>query len=309
MSFADLQEHTWMPDELFPINIFNNRADGSNVLYLHWHEHLELIYMIRGEAVFDIGGETYSAAPGDLMFVKSGQLHSGYSVRSESIEYAAVVFHPSLLVSTAADIQQANISAPLMNGLSSLPNHVPASSVSSSELAIYIQSLLSEFSKKEWAYEIHIHSYLHLIIAHLLRHCSRRSSDIKKDNHHQIERLKPLFNYLEHHYHEKISLQKAADIVNLSQYHFCKTFKKITGRTFVEFLQLKRVNEAERLIRETDRPITLISEQVGFCSLHYFDRVFKKLKRYPPSETRKETNKSHIGDYEPERRNQNENAE
>jgi YesN/AraC family two-component response regulator len=47
-------------------------------------------------------------------------------------------------------------------------------------------------------------------------------------------------------------------------------------------VNLYRVNQAEKLLRSTVVPITEISEQVGFCNINYFDKVFKQYKMYSP---------------------------
>ncbi|WP_368668021.1 AraC family transcriptional regulator, partial [Deinococcus sp. GbtcB9] len=60
-----------------------------------------------------------------------------------------------------------------------------------------------------------------------------------------------LFDFIRKEHARPISLREAAQLVNMSVHHFCKTFKRITGRTFVEFVNLYRVNEAEQLLRTT----------------------------------------------------------
>jgi YesN/AraC family two-component response regulator len=55
---------------------------------------------------------------------------------------------------------------------------------------------------------------------------------------------------------EKLTVEQAAKLVSLNPYHFCKTFKKLTGRTFIEYVNVYRVKEAERLLLETDLNVT-----------------------------------------------------
>jgi len=84
-------------------------------------------------------------------------------------------------------------------------------------------------------------------------------------------------------------VEEAAAIVSLSPYHLCKSFKKATGRTLVEFLQLIRMNRAEKLLKQTNLPVTEIAHRVGYGSINSFDKVFKKIKHYSPSSARKQT--------------------
>jgi len=68
--------------------------------------------------------------------------------------------------------------------------------------------------------------------------------------------------------------------------NLCKVFKRVTGKTLIEYTHHLRINEAERLLLENDDPISEIAEQVGFGSMTYFGRVFKRIKNMSPSERR-----------------------
>ena len=122
MTYANLKENTWLPDQTFPINVFHNHPNDHNVMGLHWHEHMELIYMVEGEAVFDIGNQSFAASAGDILFVNGGQLHSGYSIHNQVVNYYAIVYNPSLLFGSTLDAHQALTIGPFLNGNHLLPN-------------------------------------------------------------------------------------------------------------------------------------------------------------------------------------------
>jgi AraC family transcriptional activator of pobA len=286
MTYATLKENTFFPDKTFPINVFHNIPEEHNVLSLHWHEHLEMIYMVSGEAVFDVGNQSFTAKEGDILFINGGQLHSGYSIHNYVVDYYAIVFHPSLLLDAIMGMHHTQTLVPLLKGDKYLPNLILTTDKRYAETKQWILNTIAEFEQQSIAYEISIKSYLQLILVHLTRHHSSQET-VSPKYIRQTERLKPLFTYLEAAFTHKISVEKAAGLVNLSPHHFCKSFKKATGRTFVEYLHLIRINEAERLLKKTDLSITLIAEQVGFCNINYFDKVYKKIKKYPPSSARK----------------------
>jgi AraC family transcriptional activator of pobA len=287
MTQANLKENTWLPDRTFPINIFHNQAEDDNVLQLHWHEHLELIYMVSGEAVFDIGNQSFAVTAGDILFVNNGQLHSGYSIHNKGVDYYAIVYNPSLLFGSALDTHQSQTIGPFLNGDHFLPNQIQKTDSYYTEIKQWIVNTIDEFKQKSFAYEVNIKAYLQLILVRFSRQSSAEFTYSLK-NIRQTEMLKPIFNYIETAYPDKISLEQAAKLVNLSTHHFCKSFKKATGRTFVEYLNIVRINEAERLLKRTELSITRIAEQVGFCNINYFDKVFKKVKKYQPSNARKQ---------------------
>ncbi|MFD1907037.1 helix-turn-helix domain-containing protein [Paenibacillus rhizoplanae] len=70
-------------------------------------------------------------------------------------------------------------------------------------------------------------------------------------------------------------------------FHFCKTFKKLTGRTFIDYVNFCRMDEAQRLLLETDLTITEISGRVGCDNPNYFTKLYKQYKGLTPSQARK----------------------
>jgi AraC family transcriptional activator of pobA len=291
MTYDTLRENTFFPDNTFPINVFHNKPEEHNVLTLHWHEHLEMIYMVSGEAVFDVGNQSFNVAEGDILFVNGGQLHSGYSIHNYGVDYYAIVFHPSLLFNSIMGMHHTQTLEPFLKGDKYLPNLILSTDDNYPEIKRWIINAITEFEQQSIAYEINIKSYLQLVLVHLTRHQSQQET-VSLNYIRQAEKLKPLFTYLEAAFTQKISVEQAAGLVNLSPHHFCKSFKKAMGRTFVEYLHIIRINEAERLLKKTNLSITHIAEQVGFCNINYFDKVYKKIKKYPPSNARKKEERS-----------------
>jgi AraC family transcriptional regulator, transcriptional activator of pobA len=286
----ELKENTYLMDINFPFNIFHNCAESHNVLKLHWHENIEIIYMLKGHAIFNIGNKSIDTLPGDMLFVNSGLLHSGYSIDNTYVEFYALVLNKSLLMNQSPDTHYMKYIAPFINGKLLFPDKVDSSLPHYKSIKNSIDAVLQEFSTKLPGFELSIKAHLHLLLISVFRNHSFNIADERDRESYvrDIARFKELFTYVEKHFSEKISLDTAARLVNLSPHHFCKTFKKITGRTFVDFLNLYRVNAAEELLRKTTFPITEISERVGFCNINYFDKIFKQYKRYSPSKCRKD---------------------
>lgn len=91
----------------------------------------------------------------------------------------------------------------------------------------------------------------------------------------------------EHYPEESISLDKVARDVNISPNYFSAMFSQEVGQTFVEYLTSKRIGEAKRMLRQTDKRSSEIAFAVGYKDPHYFSFVFKKVSGCTPSEYRK----------------------
>ncbi|URJ43207.1 response regulator [Paenibacillus polymyxa] len=103
--------------------------------------------------------------------------------------------------------------------------------------------------------------------------------------------------YIEQHAAENISLKSIAARFYMNPVYLGQLFRKTYGVYFNEFLLKLRVQEAKRLLRQTDLRIYEIAERVGFGSSDYFVTQFEKMAHATPSEYR---NSLSIGD-EPER--------
>ena len=285
----ELKENTNLIDTNFQFNIFNNVPEHNNILHLHWHDNFEIIYIVRGEAVFYVGSESVTAQPGDIVFVNSSQLHSGYSINNTYVEFYAIVYNKSIFNSSLSDPFYARYISPFMEGKLLFPSKISNKCDNYPVFDGIIKSIVNECGSKTPGYELIIKSYLSIVIASVYRHYTSSTSRLNSETSFEFnkDRFQKLIDYVEKNYSEKITIEKAAKIVNLSCYHFCKMFKKATGRTFIEFLNLYRVNVSEELLRKTTLPITHIAEKVGFCNINYFDKIFKQYKNYSPSQCRK----------------------
>jgi AraC-like DNA-binding protein len=101
-----------------------------------------------------------------------------------------------------------------------------------------------------------------------------------------INRLKPLFDFIQTHYSQKLALRDLAHVSNISVTHLCRYFKKVTGKTITEYIKRYRIDRAKKLLIEDERSITWIASEVGFDSHSYFDRIFHEVTRMTPHDFR-----------------------
>lgn len=99
-------------------------------------------------------------------------------------------------------------------------------------------------------------------------------------------RMKKAFRYLADNFDKEISLDDIAGSVHLSRYAFSRYFKKITNKSFVNYLNELRVKAACRFLLRSDYTITQIGYLCGFNNLSNFNRHFKRMMNCTPSEYR-----------------------
>lgn len=96
-------------------------------------------------------------------------------------------------------------------------------------------------------------------------------------------RMGTIYEYIHANFNQTPSVNDIAFLVNLSTAAFCRYFKKQTKMTFTDFVNQYRVNQAKTLLLQ-DRNVSEACYEVGFESLSYFNKVFKKNTGENPSE-------------------------
>jgi AraC-like DNA-binding protein len=97
--------------------------------------------------------------------------------------------------------------------------------------------------------------------------------------------------YIHNNYTEDLSLNSIADQFYVSNYYLSHQFKKVTGFTLTEYIQLTRIRNAQSLLISTNKPITDIAFLSGFSSFSQFNRVFNNFVGTSPSKFRKNNQK------------------
>jgi two-component system response regulator YesN len=96
----------------------------------------------------------------------------------------------------------------------------------------------------------------------------------------QVRRYSGVINrcieYIHVHYIENIALSDAAYAVNVSKSYLSLLFKQETGINFSKFLMNYRIEEAKKLLSETNMHIYEVAERVGFPNPYYFSKIFKE---------------------------------
>ncbi|MFC4597550.1 response regulator transcription factor [Cohnella hongkongensis] len=98
--------------------------------------------------------------------------------------------------------------------------------------------------------------------------------------------IKEAVAFIENRYREDIKLHDVAKHVHLFPSYFSQQFKLLMGTNFIDYLTERRMEEAMKLLRETDEPAYLICERVGYATSAHFIKVFKKWVGSTPAEYR-----------------------
>jgi AraC-like DNA-binding protein len=88
------------------------------------------------------------------------------------------------------------------------------------------------------------------------------------------------------HHPEPLSLARVSRAVSVSATYFSRRFKETAGMTFIDYLARVRVEKAKSLLQNPGLRISEIALDAGYQSLSQFNRSFKKITGWPPTEFR-----------------------
>jgi AraC-like DNA-binding protein len=97
-------------------------------------------------------------------------------------------------------------------------------------------------------------------------------------------KLSDIYDYISQHYTERFSLDDICFLFGTNKTTLCQSFKEEYGITVLNYINQLKIKDAKTFLREQKLSITEISETLGFSSIHYFCRLFKKHTNMSPKE-------------------------
>jgi len=244
-----------------------------------WHERLELFTPLDGPARFRMGNKDALLQRGDILVVDNLKLHHVVDFPGFDTRAIVISFLPEFVFSLGSPSHDYTFLQPFYSQLDRQPHVLRASEADAGPVHEAIAALLDRYFKpahpalRPTASKA---AFLELLY-HLARHF-RGSEILKWEFLRQQERsvrLKPLFDHINRHHANRLSVTEAAAMVHMSQPQFMKVFKKVAGTTLVAYMNHVRLSNSLRLLRETSLSIAEVATQTGFSDQSYFDRRFK----------------------------------
>ncbi|TGV01847.1 AraC family transcriptional regulator [Flavivirga rizhaonensis] len=259
----------------------------------HYHDKLELTYIIKSTGTRFVSNNIDKFKPGELVLVGPNVPHcwkndSKYFEKNSKLKAQAIVIHFELNF-----LGEKFRKIPEMNKIDKLFTESRNGILFSSEITKQIKNKLFDIEHLSGAKKI-----IHFIeILEILSHDAGKltlssSSENYSINDKNLVRMNNVINYITTYYKKDLTVQQLSEITHLTPNAFCRYFKKHTRKTFKEFLNELRISNVCKLLRETDLSINEIAYSNGYNSLSHFIKMFKKIKHMKPYEYRKRTSET-----------------
>jgi YesN/AraC family two-component response regulator len=150
----------------------------------------------------------------------------------------------------------------------------------------YMRRILQEMQHRESRYQTVCQAYMDILVVQLMRNASFSATQMPSQplSNRQCSTVR---RYIDNHYKESLTLDLLAAEANVNKYYLAHAFKQAYSISPINYMIICRVQEAKRLLTETDLSLSQISSILGFSSASYFSQRFRKSEGMSPAEYRK----------------------
>jgi len=243
----------------------------------HFHPEMELTFILQGKGKRYTGATMDDYFPGDLVLLGPNLPHCWKTQEGSKENSISYVIHftedsfgkdfflcPELAIvsnlfkSSQYGLQFTGENQEIRNGIiSSFTEREPFTKL------IMFLKLLQQLSQSSFIY------------------LDKQHADIYFADNEQ-ERINAVTTYMVENFQTNVSLTKVASIANMTTHSFCKYFKKMTRKTFLEALNDYRIGFATKQLINTDKPVADIAYESGFKDASNFHKTFKRKLNLSP---------------------------
>lgn len=256
-----------------------------NMTTRHVHNEYEIYYLLEGERYYFIDKESFYIQGGTFALVGRNQIHK--------TSMAGRSYHDRILMEVrdyvCDDVLKA-IGLPSMEDI--FLRYYGVIQVEE-ERKPYVEALLfqiqEELSRRQTGYEMVVKLKLAELLAYLYRLRRRENTAfLEKDKQTpKHKKVSEVAEFIMDHYEEAQSLDSLAKRFYVSKCYLSRIFKEVTGFTINEYINFNRVKRAQQLLCSSEYSVTDIAGVLGYDSITYFERVFKKYSSVSPLQYRK----------------------
>ncbi len=246
----------------------------------HVHPFNEIFYLSSGECTSFIDHNIYKFGKGDLVIVPGGCLHKTVYTGKGIHERIVISFRQEITDWIKEQIGAEYLKNCMVPGVINIPE----------KRRNYVDSLLDKLMFENDTPDILSTAFIKAGLVELLLfiiRCKEYEDNVIKEIDVDNRKIQEVATYIFEHYTENILLEDVADKFDMNKSFLSKRFKTATGFGFKEYIINLRIQNACRLLLETNKSITDIAFECGFNDSNYFGDSFRKIKGISPRKYRK----------------------
>ena len=275
-----LKEKIVYKNEL-PVNVITANIEEYPI---HFHDDMEVVYVLEGNIMMRNGYYTYSLRQGDIYILNDREMHSFESTGEDN-----------MVMMLQMDLTYFSRYYDNLKNNFFVTDTEDDSDESLEVLRNILARIMMEILQKGYGYEHKVIESTHNLIACLMADFQYfvmedgkfKNESRNKGNKILAGRLNRITDYMYDNYNRKLTLSEIAEREHLSIYYLSHIIKEATGLSFQDLLSYIRVEESEKLLLGTNKKIGAIAEETGFSAVRYYIKHFEQWFGMHPLEYRK----------------------
>lgn len=235
---------------------------------IHWHDRMEFLRVHKGEMTAIYGANSIKVSPGEIVLFPPKIPHHAFS-GDEQLEYDVLMFDVRSFYNESAICQK----------------YLPAIYNSRAKFHALIThpdtvACFDEIIQHPDPDSLELLSFIYRFFFLLFKHNLQEMQNEYGKN----DTFREIIEYLEKNFQEDLTTATLCAHFGYTAAHFCRKFKEETGLTPMNYLKIRRMEEAYKLLKKGHDNISEIAAHCGYTDANYFTRCFKSHFGVPPSQ-------------------------
>ncbi len=250
---------------------------GENAFPYHFHERLEILFVVSGELHVYIDEKEYIATADQTVIISPFEKHKGYA-GADGVKYHVITFRISDFTN-ASDASKKYLSFIAQNSTNF------KKVVYKAELAQAIKGLVSYLEYGNTVNPLCSMGKMYEVIGLLYQYASVSGTQVQ--NAPKEDGFSRVIQYIDLNFLSNISTKDISSKFGYNVAYFCRKFKNETGTTVMKFILELKLEYGKNLLLATKESVNSIASKSGFSDKSHFSNCFKKRYGISPTEYRK----------------------
>lgn len=267
------------------VEFFYQRGKDDQMPFAaHIHSAVEILYFYAGKYRISVNDTDYDVMPGDLVLCRSNTAHRGLCVKAGG--YHVIKIAPSLIVDFASHRPAAEYLLLLSLSGAGGKTRWTAEELRKNGAAAALETLAHSRYNDDPCGDLALKTAIFAVLVPLLRDLvTEEPSGRKQATDATVRGIYAVTQHIHREYGQPLTAEECARVAGMSLSHFSRSFKLVTGKGFKEYLNVVRVNQAEKLLLTENISVTEAGSRCGFDNVSYFISVYRRIKNMTPYKT------------------------
>ena len=253
----------------------------------HVHKAVELLYVKSGSFIVLLDGVEYAIEKGDLVLFCSNAIHHVFTKNLPENEYYVIKISPAFFLQFSSEDEGAEYVMRFAINRKGSKNIWTKEELEGTPLFSALQSLIAEHESNKYASQVAIKLKIMELLVEILR--SDSPADEKAPHTQTAALIYNTMVFVRNHYAEDMDERELARSLGMSYSYFSRSFRRVTGMTFKQYLNRTRVNQAEKMLCRGSASVSEVATRCGYNSISYFISVYKNITGKTPYQSLQQT--------------------